>query len=458
MDTIGKVISIFGQIVEVEFHSNASPRLLDVLILEGDDTTRMEVYSSSGNNSFFCLVLSASQKLTIGKKVINTGGSIKIPVGEKTLGRAINLFGLPLDGKGLLAEPDTMPISGNGVTYDDIVAPTQVLETGIKAIDFFSPLLKGGKVGLLGGAGVGKTVLLTEIIHNVVILHKDESVSVFAGIGERIREGQELYETLSESQVLPSVSLILGQMAENPAVRFRTAFAGATMAEFFRDSMGKNVLFFIDNVFRFAQAGYELATVMNTIPGEGGYQSTLTSEMGSLHERLVSTNKGSITSIETVYVPSDDIADYGVQSVFPYIDSIVVVSRDVYQEGRFPAIDLLNSTSAALNPDTVGKKHYKAYIEAQATLKKAKSLERIVSLIGETELSTEDQTIYKRYKLLQNYMTQNFHVVEAQSGTVGSYVKIEDTIADVDTILKGDFDNISPEKLLYVDTLKNVEK
>lgn len=458
MENTGKIISILGQVAEVEFLSGKVPRISDVLVLQDDDTVRMEVYSSSDNNSFYCLVLSSSPKLLKGKKVINSGSPIKIPVGEKTLGRAINLFGSPLDGKGLLPDPEMRPVLGSGVTYDDIISPSQVLETGIKAIDFFSPILKGGKVGLLGGAGVGKTVLLTEIIHNVVILHKDESVSVFAGIGERIREGHELYETLAQSQVLPSVSLIFGQMAENPAVRFRTAFAGVTMAEYFRDEMGKNVLFFIDNMYRFAQAGYELATVMNSIPGEGGYQSTLTSEMGQLHERLVSTKKGSITSIETVYVPSDDIADYGVQSVFPYIDSIVVVSRSVYQEGRFPAIDFLSSTSAALNPDTVGQRHYNAYIKAQATLKKANSLERIVSLIGESELSAEDQTIYKRYRLLQNYMTQNLHVVEAQTGTVGSYIKIEETIADVERILEGEFDNITPEKLLYIDTLKSVEK
>ena len=458
MIATGKVISILGQVVEVEFLGEKSAHIHDILKLEDDDSVRMEVYSSSDNESFYCLILSNSPKLSKGKKVINTGSPLKIPVGQKTLGRAINLFGAPLDGKGLLPDPELKPVFSSGVSYDDVIIPSQVLETGIKAIDFFSPILKGGKVGLLGGAGVGKTVLLTEIIHNVVVLHKDESVSVFAGIGERIREGQELYETLSESQVLPAVSLILGQMGENPAVRFRTAFAGVTMAEYFRDVMGKNVLFFIDNIFRFAQAGYELATVMNTIPGEGGYQATLTSEMGQLHERLVSTKKGSITSIEAVYVPSDDISDFGVQSIFPYIDSIVVVSRNVYQEGRFPAIDFLSSTSTALNITTVGARHYKAYIDAQALLKKANSLERIVSLIGESELSNEDQTIYKRYKLLQNYMTQNFFVVEAQTGTVGSYIKLEDTITDVESILKGEFDLVMPEKLLYIDTLKSVEK
>jgi F-type H+/Na+-transporting ATPase subunit beta len=267
-----------------------------------------------------------------------------------------------------------------------------------------------------------------------------------------------LYETLEESGVLPSVALIFGQMAENPAVRFRTAFAGVTMAEHFRDKMDKNVLFFIDNVFRFAQAGYELATDMNTIPGEGGYQATLYTEMGHLHERLVSSEKGSITSIEAVYVPSDDLTDLGVQAVFPYLDSNVVLSRDIYQEGRFPAMNLLASTSSALNPDTVGQKHYKTYIEAQSILKKASSLERIVSLIGESELSADDQLIYKRFRLLQNYMTQNFFVMEVQSGHKGAYIKREDTIDDVASILAGNCDEMSPEKLLNIGTLSEVDK
>lgn len=404
----GKIISILGQVVEVEFNLGYSPQMHSILVLKDDKNAKMEVYSSSKNNAFFCLLLAGSPELSRGKFVVDTKNPITVPVGEATLGRAIDVFGNALDGKGELSKTEVMPILNEGTNFDEVMVPTEVLETGIKAIDFFSPILKGGKVGLFGGAGVGKTVLLTEIIHNVVVLNKDKSVSVFSGVGERIREGQELYETLEESGVLPSVALLFGQMAEDPAIRFRTAFSGVTIAEYFRDKMEKDVLFFVDNVFRFAQAGYELATVMSTIPGEGGYQATLASEMGQLHERLVSYPNGSITSIEAVYVPSDDITDYGVQAVFPYLDSTVVLSRNVYQEGRFPAVDFLSSTSSALNVETVGQRHYDAYLAAQSILKKASSLERIVSLIGESELSADDQIIYKRYRLLQNYMTQNF--------------------------------------------------
>lgn len=452
----GKIIAILGQVVEVEFNSKQSPHIHDVLYLEDDKKIYMEVYSSSGVGTYYCLLLSSSKNLKRGKVVVNSQGSITVPVGTSTLGRAIDVFGNPLDGKGELAKGEERPIINAGVAFDDVVAPHEILQTGIKALDFFSPILKGGKVGLFGGAGVGKTVLLTEIIHNIVILSHNQSVSVFTGVGERIREGQELYQTLEESGVLPSVALILGQMAENPAIRYRIAFAGTTIAEYFRDVMQKDVLFFIDNVFRFAQAGYELSTVMNATPGEGGYQATLSSEMGSFQERLVSTPNGSITSIEAIYVPADDITDYGVQSIFPYLDSTVVLSRDVYQEGRFPAVDFLSSTSTALTPKVVGEKHYKTYLAAQSVFKKASSLERIVSLIGESELSASDQVVYKRFRLLQNYLTQNFFVVEAQSGKKGSYIKLEDTVADVEKILNGELDTVDPQKLLFIGTLKEI--
>lgn len=452
----GKIIAILGQVVEVEFATKQAPHVHDVLYLEDDEKIFMEVYSSSGIGTFYCLLLSSSKNLKRGKIVVNSQNSISIPVGQSTLGRAIDIFGNPLDGKGELEKGEQKPIISEGVAFDDVLAPHEILETGIKAIDFFSPILKGGKVGLFGGAGVGKTVLLTEIIHNIVILSHNQSVSVFTGVGERIREGQELYQTLEESGVLPSVSLILGQMAENPAIRYRIAFAGTTIAEYFRDAMQKDVLFFIDNVFRFAQAGYELSTVMNATPGEGGYQATLSSEMGSFQERLVSTPSGSITSIEAIYVPADDITDYGVQSIFPYLDSTVVLSRDVYQEGRFPAVDFLSSTSTALTPSVVGERHYKTYLAAQAVFKKASSLERIVSLIGESELSASDQIVYKRFRLLQNYLTQNFFVVEAQSGKKGAYIKLEDTVSDVERILNGEMDAIEPQKLLFIATLKEL--
>lgn len=457
MKSKGKVIAILGQIVEVEFRDDP-PKINDILLLEEDPTTRMEVYTSSGPVTFYCILLASSNKLERGKVVINTDAPITIPVGKQVLGRVMDLFGTTVDEKGSLDSSFSAPIIGENVSFDKAIVPADILQTGIKAIDFFSPILKGGKVGLFGGAGVGKTILLTEIIHNVIVLNKANSVSIFTGVGERIREGQELYESLTESGVMPSVALIFGQMSENPAIRFRTALAGVAMAEYFRDEEQMDVLFFIDNIFRFAQAGYELSTLMSSIPGEGGYQATLTSEMARFHERLVSSDKGSITSIEAVYVPSDDITDAGVQAVFPYLDSTVVLSRSIYQEGRFPAIDFLTSTSSALNPEVVGDVQYKTVIEAQSLLKRAVQLERIVSLIGESELSSYDQVIYNRSKLLKNYMTQSFFVTQAQTGREGKYVPLTQTIADVADILSGVYDSIEPERLLFVGGLSEIAK
>lgn len=451
----GKVIAILGQVVEVEFLTS-QPAIFDILVLEDDASAKFEVYSSSGKNRFYCLVLSSKRKLKRGLIVVNTKKPIQIAVGEKVLGRAFDILGNPLDGMGKIQAEGYRNIIGNEVNFDDATVSTEILETGIKALDFFCPLLKGGKVGLFGGAGVGKTVLLTELIHNIVILHKKENVSVFAGVGERIREGQELYETLTQSGVLPSVALILGQMLEDPAIRFRTALAGVSLAEYFRDEKDKDVLFFLDNVYRFVQAGYELATEMNTIPGEGGYQSTLASEMAHFHERLISSKKRSITTIEAVYVPADDITDYGVQAVFPYLDSTVVLSRSIYQEGRFPAIDFLASNSSTIDPEIVGSEHYSAYLAAQSLLKKAEALERIVSLIGESELSSEDQLVYKRSELLKNYMTQNFNVTESQTGKKGQYIPLKTTVSIVKDILAGKYDSLTPEKLRYVDQMPKV--
>jgi len=324
----------------------------------------------------------------------------------------------------------------------------------VHSIDFFAPILQGGKVGLFGGAGVGKTILLTEIIHNIVVLSKSESTCVFTGVGERIREGQELYESLRDSQVLPQVASIYGQMGENSAIRFRTAFAGVTMAEYFRDISKKNVLFFIDNIFRFAQAGYELSTLTNSIPSEGGYQSTLISEMADFHERLVSTESGKLTTIETIFVPSDDMTDQAVQSIFPYLDSMVVLSRQVYQEGRFPSIDLLSSTSSGLTVEIVGEDHERAVREAQSILKKSVALERIVSLVGESELSADDQIIYKRAKIIKNYMTQNFFVAQSQTGKKGDYIPVGQTVKDMIEIIDGKYDDRKPEEFLYIGGIK----
>lgn len=458
MENKGKIVSVFGQVVEVEFEEHVIPSMHDILYLEEDEYVRMEVYASSSNGNtassgtftFYCFLLSPASRLRRGRVVVNTGESIKIPMGEKVLGRIVDVFGVPQDGKGSIQGAERRPIFTHPVQFDEVSVASQVLETGIKAIDFFSPILKGGKIGVFGGAGVGKTILLTEIIHNVVILNKARNVSVFSGVGERVREGHELFETLSESGVLPSVALIFGQMGENPAVRYRTATAGAALAEYFRDDLKKDVLFFIDNVFRFAQAGYELATLMSLFPGESGYQASLGSEMAGFQERLTSTKSGTITSIEAIYVPSDDITDYAVQSVFPYLDSSVVLSRSVYQEGRLPAISLLSSTSSALNSEVVGDFHYKTLLEAQALLKKAVQLERIVSLIGESELAHDDQLAYKRSRLLNSYMTQSLFATESQTGKKGIYMPLSNTIADVAAILEGKYDSFVPEKLLFI--------
>ena len=453
----GKILSIRGQIIEVEFLDD-KPRIHDLLIAEDDPQIKMEVYSSASANNFYCLSLTSTSTLHYGSKVISTEQPIKVPVGKEMLGRLIDPLGNPEDGLGEITTKESNPIITESINFSRVSVATEILETGIKVVDFFAPMMKGGKAGLFGGAGVGKTVLLTEIIHNIVIINPEENVSIFTGVGERTREGEELLTTLNENKVMNGVTLVYGSMGENPAIRFRTAFAGVTLAEYYRDVLGKNVLFFIDSIFRFAQSGYELSTLMNVLPSEGGYQATLASEMASFHERLASTNKNSITSLEAVFVPADDLTDAGVQAVFPYLNSNIVLSRSVYQEGRYPAVDILASNSSALNVDTVGELHYKTSLEAQALLKKAKSLERIVSLIGESELSEKDRVVFKRAKFIKNYMTQYFTVVESQTGRKGVQISRQDTVNDVRAILDGKVDVLEPEDLSYIGTLKDIEE
>ena len=453
MENVGKIISIQDPIVEVEF-LDEKPIVHDILVLEDDPNTIFEVVKSSSTNTFFCLNLTEGRSVRRHKTVVNTKRAIRVPVGKEVLGRALNIFGFPMDGNGSIPAKQFQSIYAKAPTLTEVTGQQEILETGIKAIDFFSPLIKGGKLGLFGGAGVGKTMLLTEVMHNIVALNQEKNVSVFAGIGERIREAQELYRTLADKKVLSSTTLVFGPMSQNPAVRFLTGFSAATIAEYFRDRMNKDILFFIDNVFRFAQAGNELSTLMDTIPSEDGYQPTLISEMANLHERLVSKNNNAITSIEAIYVPNDDIMDQGVQAIFPHLDSTIVLSRSIYHEGLLPAIDLLSSTSASLNPEMVGEEHFKNVIAAQSLLKKAVSLERIVSLVGESELSDEDKLDYQRARKLKYYMTQNFFVAETQTGKKGSYVKLETTVKDVSAILSGQCDNISDSKLMFIGKLE----
>lgn len=445
----GIVTQIKGQIAEVKFSDNL-PMVHDLLVLEGDPDSKIEVYMSSGPSTYFCFVLSSNTKLFRGAKVINTNQQISVSVGMGTAGRVIDLFGNPKDGLGPIKTTGTRPIYNRAPSYNSISTKIEILPTGIKAIDLFSPFVKGGKIGLFGGAGVGKTILLTEVIHNIITLNKTNDISVFAGIGERIREGQELRESLLQSGVLPNVALVYGTMGDNPAIRFLTGFSAIALAEYFRDEEHKDVLFFIDNMFRFAQAGNELSVLMNTLPSEDGYQATLNSEIASFHERLISTSANAISTIEAIYIPNDDILDQGVQSIFPYLDSIVVLSREAYQEGFLPAIDLLYSTSSALDVDIVGQDHYEVALEAQSVLKQAISLEHIVSLVGASELSEEDQLIYKRAKKLKNFMTQSFFVAESQTGRKGKYVEVAKTVYGVKQILGGLCDSVAEDKFLNI--------
>ncbi len=461
----GKVISVVGQVAEVEFLGD-KPSIHDLLTLESDPGVMLEVYSSSGSASFYCLVLLPTDQLFRGSMVVNTHQPVMLPVGEETLGRVIDCVGNPVDGKGPLKKGTTRTIYQDAPAYNRITTKREVLETGIKVIDLFCPLLKGGKMGLFGGAGVGKTILLTEILHNIVMLNKKgkdspdkrEEISIFAGVGERTREGQELYASLEELGVLSRTALIFGPMGENPAVRFLTAFAAATEAEYFRDEAKKDVLLFIDNVFRFAQAGNEISMLMNTIPSEDGYQPTLSSDMAAFHERLVSTEDGVISTVEAIYIPADDILDQGLQAIFPYLDSAAVLSRDAYQQGYLPAIDILASSSSALNPATVGEEHYQAALKAQVLLKRAAGLEHVVSLVGEAELSHDDQLIYQRAKKLRNYMTQNFYVSSAQTGREGNFVPLETAIADIQKIMNGDYDGVFEEKFKFIGSLEDLKK
>lgn len=456
MDEVnGIVTGIKGQIIEVEFRG-AKPALHDLLILPENPDVKVEVYQSSAVNRFYCLSYGSNRNIKRGDKLVNTGFPPMLPVGPALLNRVIDAFGNPLDALGPIKSDGHIPVYKNESLEENIVAERKFLETGIKVIDMFAPIFKGGKMGLFGGAGVGKTILLTEILHNVVTLQSERNVSVFAGVGERSREGLELYEALKKSGSMKNSTLIFGSMGENAAIRFLSAFSGAALAEYYRDYMKRDVLFFIDNVFRYAQSGAELSTLTNTIPSEDGYQATLEAEMASFHERLSSTCNGIISAIEAVYVPADDLLDHAVQAIYPYLDSIVVLSRQVYQEGIQPAVDIIASASSALSRDIVGQRHYEIALESKTLLKQAQGLERIVSLVGEGELSSDDRIIYSRAKRIKNYMTQRFFGVDNRAGGGGRFIPVTTTINDVEGILRGKFDGIPEEKFLFIGSTSEI--
>ncbi len=457
-DNTGIIIGMEGSIAEVQF-LNSPPSIHDVLVLADNPSAFLKVHSSGRTSTYFCLNLSPFEEIKRGMEVINTKNTIKIGVTKELLGRAVDMFGQPIDGKPAITSTEQLPIFRSGPAYSDISARQEILETGIKVIDLFCPVLRGGKIGLLGGAGVGKTVMLTELLHNIVILRKQEgAVSVFAGIGERSREGQELLETLEQKKALQDVALVFGPMGAPPGIRLLTAYTAITISEYFRDTVGTDVLFFIDNVFRFAQAGNELATIMKTIPSEDGYQPTLYSEVAGLHERLVSTTSHGITAVETVYIPNDDILDQAVQAIFAHLDSVLVFSRDIYQQNLLPAIDPLSSYSSALTPKIAGELHYQVAREAQGILKKAVALERVVSLVGESELSNEDKLVYQRAHKIRNFLTQQLTVLEEQTGVAGQYIPLASTVKDVNEILTGAYDGTPVQDFLYIGNLSQIKK
>ncbi|OGE31632.1 F0F1 ATP synthase subunit beta [Candidatus Daviesbacteria bacterium RIFCSPHIGHO2_01_FULL_44_29] len=450
--TVGRVSSVKGHIVEVEIEEDYLPLLAEILTSKENPGVRLEVYAFS-DNAIYALLLTEPFDIYRNMEIVTTGQPLTIPVGPKILGRAINLFGEPEDDKGPLEADTSIPIYSPAPTFNVLKNTSEILETGIKALDFVSPFLKGGKIGFVGGAGVGKTVLITEIIHNIT--QQSQGISIFAGIGERIREGQELYQRLEDSKTLSNTSLVLGQMNENAAIRFRIASAAVAIAEYFRDVQKKDVLFFIDNIYRFIQAGNEVATLLGTIPSEQGYQATLQTELANLEERLISTINGSITSIQTIYVPSDELTDPGVTSAISYLDSVIVLSRSIAQLGIYPPVDLQQSSSSILSTAFIGEEHHNVLGEFQGVLSRYNQLSRIVAIIGESELSNEDRQIFARAKRLVNYMTQPFFVTESQTGKAAKYVKRLDTVSDVRAIIDGKLDQVPEEKLLNIGSLKD---
>lgn len=450
---VGRVRGVLGQIVRIECDGSYRPPLRELLTAVDNPAIRLEAYSYEGAHTLFCLLLSEVDTIGRGIKIVSTGARITVPVGASVLGRVIDLYGEPIDGGGPIAKTVERSIYREHAQTvgSRIVRPSEIQETGIKTIDFFVPLLKGGKMALVGGAGVGKTTLQEEILRNVV--YDGSGVSVFAGIGERIREGHALWTSLGEHNVLDRTALVFGHINKNAAVRAITASTAATLVEYFRDEEKKDVLFFVDNVFRFLQAGSELSTLLGELPSEFGYQPTLQSEIAEFENRLYSTTDASVTSVQTVYVPADEFGNPAVSATMPHMDAVAILSRELTYEGRYPAVDPFLSMSTALNPKTVGVEHYRAATEAVEILNQYKQLARIVSIVGEEELSIENQKRYLRAQKILNYMTQSFIITEVETGRPGVKVRRELVVRDVRAILDGVLDDVPAERFLYIGDL-----
>jgi F-type H+-transporting ATPase subunit beta len=444
----GKVVQIIGAVVDVEFPQDAVPQVYDALnVTEGDlNGLVLEVQQQLGGGVVRTIAMGTSDGLRRGLNVENTGSGIQVPVGVETLGRIMNVLGEPIDEAGPIGEKDRWAIHREAPAYAEQSMSNELLETGIKVIDLVCPFAKGGKVGLFGGAGVGKTVNMMELIRNIAIEHS--GYSVFAGVGERTREGNDFYHEMNDSNVLDKVSLVYGQMNEPPGNRLRVAMTGLTMAEKFRDE-GRDVLFFVDNIYRYTLAGTEVSALLGRMPSAVGYQPTLAEEMGVLQERITSTNKGSITSIQAVYVPADDLTDPSPATTFAHLDATVVLSRDIASQGIYPAIDPLDSTSRQLDPLIVGTEHYEVAQTVKSTLQRYKELKDIIAILGMDELSEEDKQTVSRARKIQRYLSQPFFVAEVFTGSPGKYVSLKDTIAGFKGILAGEYDDM-PEQAFYM--------
>lgn len=446
MNNIGKVIQVVGVVVDVEFPGGNLPNIYDALeIKRADETLTLEVAQHLDEHTVRAVSMQSTDGLRRGEEVSATGSPIAVPVGDDTQGRMFNVVGDPIDGLGV-PKGNRSPIHRDPPKLDEQSNKTEILETGIKVIDLIAPIAKGGKVGLFGGAGVGKTVLIQELINNIAKFHSGNSV--FAGVGERTREGNDLYHEMKDAGVLDKTSMVFGQMNEPPGARLRVALSGLTMAEEFRDH-GKDVLLFIDNIFRFTQAGSEVSALLGRLPSAVGYQPNLQQEMGALQERITSTKKGSITSIQAVYVPADDLTDPAPATTFAHLDSTIVLNRGLTEIGIYPAVDPLDSNSTILDPEIVGQEHYEVAREVQRVLQQYKELQDIIAILGMEELSDDQKQIVGRARRLQRFMAQPFFVAEKFTGNPGSYIKVEDTVKDCRDILNGKYDD-KPESWFYM--------
>ena len=452
---IGEVVQVTGPVLDIKFKPDELPALLNAIEIEIQGRKLVaEVAQQIGDNVVRCIAMNSTDGMVRGLPAVDTGSSITVPVGEECLGRVFNLLGEPVDNLPAPKTAERWSIHRSAPAYEEQAAATEILETGIKVVDLICPYAKGGKIGLFGGAGVGKTVLIQELIHNVATEHG--GYSIFTGVGERTRESNDMYNEMKESGVIEKTALVYGQMNEPPGARMRVGLSGLTMAEYFRDVKNQDVLLFIDNIFRFTQAGSEVSALLGRMPSAVGYQPTLATEMGALQERITSTRKGSITSIQAVYVPADDLTDPAPATTFTHLDATTVLSRDIASQGIYPAVDPLDSTSRILTPDIVGEEHYNIARSVQKVLQRYKELQDIIAIMGMDELSEEDKTTVARARKVQRFLSQSFSVAEQFTGLPGKYVPLKETLRGFKMILEGECDSIPESAFLFVGTIDEV--